>query len=113
MSEARDKLGLLVDGSMRWHQALTKIDIDTKNYVLNALKRKDNVRNPRIKVSTIHSMKGGEADNVLVIPDISGAAYKEFMVNPATEHRVYYVAVTRAKKALHIMLPETSRHYVI
>ena len=111
MSEAQDGMGLLLDGSVRWHRALGKIDLDTKNYVLNALKRKDNVRNPRIKVSTIHSMKGGEADNVLVIPDLSYAAHKEYQRDPATEHRVYYVAVTRTKKALHIMLPETNRYY--
>ena len=111
MSEAQEKMGLLVDGSVRWHQALGKIDLDTKNYVLNALKRKDNVRNQRIKVSTIHSMKGGESDNVLVVPDLSYAAHKEYQTNPATEHRVYYVAVTRTKKALHIMLPQTNRNY--
>ena len=111
MSEATDKLGLLVDGSVRWHQALDKIDLDTKNYVLNALKRKDNVRSPRIKVSTIHSMKGGEADNVLVVPDLSYAAHKEYLHNPATEHRVYYVAVTRTKKSLHIMIPQTNLSY--
>ena len=111
MYEARDKMGLLLDGSVRWHRALGKIDLETKNYVLNALKRGDNVKNPRIKVSTIHSMKGGEADNVLVVPDLSYAAHKEYQINPATEHRVYYVAVTRTKKALHIMLPQTSRSY--
>ena len=113
MSEATDKLGLLVDGSIRWHRALNKIDLDTKNYVLNALKRKDNVKSPRIKISTIHSMKGGEADNVLVVPDLSYAAHKEYLHNPATEHRVYYVAVTRTKKALHIMLPQTNRSYTL
>jgi superfamily I DNA/RNA helicase len=111
MSEATDKLGLLVDGSVRWHRSLNKIDLDTKNYVLNALKRKDNVKSPRIKISTIHSMKGGEADNVLVVPDLSYAAHKEYLKNPATEHRVYYVAVTRTKKALHIMLPQTNLSY--
>ena len=113
MSEAADKMGLLLDGSVRWHRALGKIDLETKNYVLNALKRGDNVKNPRIRVSTIHSMKGGEADNVLVVPDLSYAAHKEYQVNPATEHRVYYVAVTRAKHALHIMLPQTNRSYAL
>ena len=111
MSEAKDRLGLLVDGSVRWHRSLNKIDLDTKNYVLNALKRKDNVKNPRIKISTIHSMKGGEADNVLVVPDLSYAAHKEYLKNPATEHRVYYVAVTRTKENLHIMLPQTNLSY--
>ena len=111
MSDARDKMGLLLDGSVRWHRALGKIDLETRDYVLNALKRKDNVRNPRIKVSTIHSMKGGEADNILVVPDLSYAAHREYQTNPATEHRVYYVAVTRAKRALHIMLPQTNKSY--
>ena len=111
MSEARDKIGLLLDGSVRWHRALGKIDLETMNYVLNALKRGDNVKNPRIKLSTIHSMKGGEADNILVVPDLSYAAHREYQRNPATEHRVFYVAVTRAKKALHVMLPETNKCY--
>lgn len=111
MSEAQDRLGLLLDGSVRWHQALKKIDVDTKLYVLNALKRKDNVRTPRIKVSTIHSMKGGEADNIVVIPDLSYAAHKAYLHEPATEHRVFYVAATRAKKSLHIIQPRTNRSY--
>ena len=111
MSEAQDRLGLLLDGSVRWHQALKKIDVDTKLYVLNALKRKDNVRTPRIKVSTIHSMKGGEADNIVVIPDLSYAAHKAYLREPATEHRVFYVAATRAKKSLHIIQPQTNRSY--
>ena len=49
----------------------------------------------------------------MVIPDLSYAAAKEYQVNPATEHRVFYVAVTRAKEALHIMEPFTDRYYQI
>jgi superfamily I DNA/RNA helicase len=56
-------------------------------------------------------MKGGEADNVLVVPDLSHAAHREYQRGPDTEHRVFYVAVTRAKQALHIMLPETNKCY--
>ena len=74
--------------------------MDTKNYVLNALRRGDNVKHPRIKVSTIHSMKGGESDNVLVITDLSYASWKQYQKNPSVEHRVFYVAVTRAKKII-------------
>ena len=108
---AKDHLGLWIDESMRWHRALGKIDLETKNYILNALKRGDNVRNPRIKISTIHSMKGGEADNIIVIPDLSYAAHREYNRNPSTEHRVFYVAVTRTKKSLHIIYPQTNRYY--
>ena len=108
---AKNHLGLQAHESMRWHRSLGKIDLDTKNYILNALKRGDNVRNPRIKISTIHSMKGGEADNVIVIPDLSYAAYREYNITPSTEHRVFYVAVTRAKKTLHILHPRTDIYY--
>ena len=104
-------MGLLTEGDTRWHRALDKIDLDTKNYVLNALKRKDNVKNPRIKISTIHSMKGGECDNIVVIPDLSYAAHKAYRRDPSIEHRVYYVAVTRTKQSLHIMMPETKEFY--
>ena len=104
MERARKSLGLASkDG--RWHETLGKIDTDTKHYILNSLRRGDNVKNPRIKISTIHSMKGGECQNVLVIPEISYAAHKEYQREPSTEHRVFYVAVTRTKESLHIMEP--------
>ena len=108
---AADRFGLRWKLGIRWHEALTKIDIDTKNYILNALRRGDNVKHPRIKVSTIHSMKGGECDNVLVIPELSYAAYKTYQKNPSIEHRVFYVAVTRAKQSLHIMEPTSELYY--
>lgn len=110
---AQENLGLMWGEDIRWHKSLSKIDLDTKNYVLNALRRGDNVKHPRIKVSTIHSMKGGESDNVLVITDLSYASYKEYLKNPSSEHRVFYVAVTRAKKSLHILEPTTQRYYEI
>ena len=113
MSFAEANLGLKWGDDIRWHKALSKIDLDTKNYVLNALRRGDNVKNPRIKVSTIHSMKGGESDNVLVITDLSYASWKQYQKEPSIEHRVFYVAVTRAKKSLHIMEPTTRRYYEI
>ena len=114
MEHARMMLGLLAPSGI-WHEQLTKVDTDNKHYILNALKRGDNVKNPRIKVSTIHSMKGGECDNVLLIPDLSYAAYKEYRTNPSTEHRVFYVGVTRTKQNLHLMEPiiDSKRYYEI
>jgi hypothetical protein len=106
-----EQVGLQMGKEFRWHQVLGKIGLDMQNYVLNALKRGDNVKNPRIKLSTIHSMKGGECENVLLVPDISYAANKEYERDPSTEHRVFYVGVTRAKKNLHIMQPQTERYY--
>jgi len=114
MDQAHSELGLCITEG-RWHEVLGKIDDETRHYVLNALRRGDNVKHPRIKISTIHSMKGGECDNVIVIPDLSPAAYKEYRKTPETEHRVFYVAVTRTKKALHLLEPftESKRYYEI
>ena len=111
--EATDNFGLLAKGDIRWYKALEKLDLDTQNYILNALKRGDNVKNPRIKLSTIHKMKGGECDKIAVIPDISPAAYHQYRIDPNTEHRVFYVAVTRAKQELHILEPETKQFYAL
>ena len=111
MQTAINSLGLKINENKEWNKALSKIDDGTRHYILNALKRGEDIKNPRIMVSTIHSMKGGECDNIVVVPDLSGAAYKEYHKNPNTEHRVYYVAVTRAKKSLHIMEPAFDEFY--
>ena len=60
---------------------------------------------PRITMSTIHGAKGGEADNVLILQDISYAALKKNDIDPDELHRLFYVGVTRAKKSLHILEP--------
>lgn len=110
MSMAREHYGLIAPQEM-WKIALDGIDLDTKQYVLNARRRGDNVKHPRIKVSTIHSMKGGECDNIILAPDISKAAYSAFGKDPNTEHRVFYVGATRAKKTLHILEPGMGDKY--
>ena len=53
---------------------------------------------PRIVVGTIHSVKGGEADNVAVITALPGRWAEE----PDAPHlcRLFYVAATRARESL-------------
>ena len=69
---------------------------------------------PRITLSTIHGAKGGEADNVLLLPDITKSALDHNDIDPDELHRLFYVAVTRAKKALHILEPRNyERAYVL
>ena len=60
---------------------------------------------PRIKISTIHKAKGGEADNVALLLDSSRACTES--PDQDSELRTFYVGVTRAKKALHIIEPRT------
>lgn len=76
---------------------------------LSALERRgeDITKPPRIKLSTIHRMKGGEDDNVaLYLGSTKSAALSP---HPDDEHRVFYVGVTRAKENLHIL--ETGKKY--
>jgi DNA helicase-2/ATP-dependent DNA helicase PcrA len=55
---------------------------------------------------TIHASKGMEADDVVVYDGISNRILQEMRDNEQTrknEHRTWYVALSRAKKRLHIM----------
>jgi superfamily I DNA/RNA helicase len=62
--------------------------------------------NPKIIVGTIHSVKGGEADAVYVIPDLSYGAYVEKTASSDGEDaitRLKYVAYTRAREGLILL----------
>ena len=95
-----------------WHERLNKIDIKKREYYIMLLKRGEKFnKDPRIKISTIHGVKGGEADNVLLLTDIAPKTYREMHSTPDDEIRVFYVAVTRAKESLHIVQPHTNMYF--
>ena len=55
-------MGLLATKDMTWDVAMDKISEDNKTYIAALLRRGEDLnRAPRIKVSTIHGTKGGEA----------------------------------------------------
>ena len=93
--------------------AATVVDLSEEDrYYLSAIKRRgESLDKPRIKLSTIHRMKGGEDDNILLLTDSSYPAMK----NPDQddEHRVFYTAVTRARKNLHIVQSNSKYRYEI
>ena len=62
----------------------------------------------RVRLSTIHGAKGGEADNVLLLMDLSPKFAAEYAVNADNIHRLFYVGVTRAKEGLHLVLPKST-----
>ena len=62
-----------------------------------------------IKLSTIHGAKGGEADNVLLLSDLSTKFAKEYDKNADDINRLLYVGITRAKQTLHIVLPKNEQ----
>ena len=102
--------GLLVDG--QWYEVMNKISEYDVAYIRRLLDLGEDLqKEPRIKTSTIHQAKGGECDNVIVLTDIGKIVYKSYMKNPDDEHRVFYVAVTRAKENLYIVDPQTTNFY--
>jgi superfamily I DNA/RNA helicase len=71
-------------------------------------------KNPRIIMSTIHGAKGGEADNVLLMQDLTNAALETFSHDPDELHRLFYTGATRAKRELHVLDPKNfDRAYIL
>lgn len=69
---------------------------------------------PRVRVGTIHSVKGAEADNVVLLTTI-GKRIEQGMENPDQadeEHRIAYVAVTRARRRLFVVNEGKGGRYV-
>ena len=67
-------------------------------------------RRPRAVVGTIHSVKGGQADHVYLMPDLSPAAYEDlFSLNVDRIVRLMYVGMTRARVSLTLGAETTRR----
>jgi DNA helicase II / ATP-dependent DNA helicase PcrA len=107
--------GLLVEKGTSWEDALDRLPDVDKAYIHALMRRNENIGGtPRIRLSTIHGSKGGEADNVLLFTDLTAAAESSLRSDPDSLHRVFYVAVTRAKKSLFILQPANfTRYYII
>lgn len=97
-----------------WHEAMDRFPEEERERFLSLRERGEKLLGPaRVKVSTIHGVKGGEADNVLLLTDVSLAAKRGLDNRPDDEHRVFYVAVTRARTNLFVAAPRTNLCYEI
>jgi superfamily I DNA/RNA helicase len=98
----------------KWYNVLRNIPVGRRSYYRAARRQGSNLRQaPRIHVSTIHGVKGGEADNVAILSDMGPRVYEGFRKHADDEHRVWYVGVTRSKGDLHIVSPRSRKHYPI
>ena len=105
-------LGLLhehfgLEASGTWEKVLDRIKPEDRAYASTLLNKGVDLNSkPKIKLSTIHGAKGGEADNVYLMLDLSGKALEEMTKNPDDAYRVLYVGITRAKENLVLKVPE-------
>jgi DNA helicase-2/ATP-dependent DNA helicase PcrA len=97
LNDLESDFGLLTRAP--WYEALTKIEKEEVMYLRRLIKNhgpKILTSEAQIKMSTIHAAKGGQADNVVLLTDMSSQTRASFDRNPDTERRVFYVGVTRA-----------------
>jgi superfamily I DNA/RNA helicase len=97
-----------------WFETLVGISTRRRSYYQSVLRRGGKLSaKPTVHIDTIHGVKGGEADNVLLSTDLTPRTELEAKRNADAEARVFYVGVTRAIQRLFLLTPQTSRSYTI
>ena len=98
--------------SVPWQKVLSVSDQETA-YIMSVRRRGEKILtgSPRIRISTIHKAKGGEADNVAVLLDSTKACVES--LDQDSEIRTFYVGITRAKKTLHLIESTTKYRFEI
>jgi len=103
--------GLVAPKAMPWPQALDMITPLVSDYLQKAQSNGGLDEKPRIEIGTIHSVKGKEADFVVIRPEMATRTFQSFEASPDAEHRVWYVGITRAKYGLFILNSGSSTAY--
>ena len=101
--------GFIADAS--WLDALS-ISGAMQNYIRMLRVRGESlIKPPRITVSTIHGVKGGEADNVVIWQKLSGRTYKSWLMHDPQEVRALFTAMSRARDRLIFLDATTVKQY--
>jgi len=97
-----EKCNLNASQETPWQKVL-KISEQEIAYITSVRRRGERILtgSPRIRISTIHKAKGGEADNVALLLDSTKACINN--QDQDSEIRTFYVGATRAKKTLHLI----------
>ena len=96
-----------LDPRLQWYDAFTAVTPQMKTYIRAMRSNGEDLRlKPRIKVLTLHSSKGGEATNVIILQNqttntIKGAT--KTIMKQDEEQRVWYVGLTRCSKNLFLI----------
>lgn len=89
-NQLQQQNGLQVPKDYSWHEALDKVPEYKKAYVSTVIQKEGSFNPvPRITLSTVHGSKGGEADNVMVLSDLSRKADESYWRQKDDERRVF------------------------
>lgn len=110
-SVLRTRLKSEINLDLQWYDNFS-FEQDKINYYREIIKRKRDVDKINVEIGSIHSVKGGEADNVILLTDITKNVKDNLDKNADSEHRVFYVGVTRTKKNLFIVNSRTKNEYI-
>lgn len=111
-------------GKIRWQELLTEVpSVSTFPIVLSKLPQLGYMESvisncgfsallkPLVALMSIHQCKGREAHTVVLDPVMTNRVSQGLIDHPDDEHRVWYVAVTRCKHRLVLLLPSDSPAY--
>jgi superfamily I DNA/RNA helicase len=101
-----------LDFSRPWYDAFNW-SYDDIVYYRHVIQHKTDTSKSKIIVDTIHSVKGAEADHVVLLLDITKKVKDNFDRDPDSEHRVFYVGCTRAKSSLTLVHSSSKYGYEI
>ena len=100
--------------NLPWDRGLGKISERDKTYIKACLRKGESLtKTPRIRISTIHSAKGGEEENVLIILDNTKTireSVEKSQDKADEENRVWYVGVTRTRQNLYLLTAKKEEH---
>jgi len=108
-----EKLSKIMECNLEWLEdnlLASQKNRNTIQFVFNIIDRfgiEALLEEPSIKIGTIHSVKGGEADVVYLFPDLSLSGMQEWHDEKRKDAiiRQFYVGMTRARESLIICQP--------
>lgn len=91
---------------------LERVPERARRYLAGLYARYGKLPEPRIALTSIHGAKGREADLVVVLPEMATKSYGQYLAKDhEEENRIFYVAVTRTRRTLVLVEPQTKKYF--
>jgi superfamily I DNA/RNA helicase len=101
-----------LDFTKRWYNSMVRMEPSKRAYYSAILENGFSLTAPpTIHVETIHGVKGAEAEEVVLLTNLSKRTYRNFINRPDDEIRVWYVGATRTRSNLHIVEHTQAHRY--